>query len=51
LKTNTSVEIESIKKDIKAILPAYMIPRAIKILDTIPKNKNGKIDRIALLNL
>lgn len=50
LKTNRSVELERIRKDIKSILPAYMIPRSINILDTIPKNKNGKIDRIALLN-
>ena len=51
LKTNSSVELERIRKDIKSILPSYMIPRSINIVDAIPKNKNGKIDRMALRNL
>src|SRR5664280_487200 len=45
------VAIESIKKDIKKVLPAYMIPRIITILDSMPRNQNGKIDRIVLKNL
>ncbi|HTF05136.1 MAG TPA: amino acid adenylation domain-containing protein [Bacteroidia bacterium] len=34
-----------LQADIKKILPAYMVPRIIVILDNLPKNKNGKIDR------
>lgn len=39
------VAIEMILKEIKSILPSYMIPRIIKLLPELPKNKNGKIDR------
>jgi D-alanine--poly(phosphoribitol) ligase subunit 1 len=31
--------------DIKKSLPPYMIPRIIRILEVLPKNANGKIDR------
>jgi D-alanine--poly(phosphoribitol) ligase subunit 1 len=34
-----------ILSDIKKLLPPYMIPRIINILDFLPKNANGKIDR------
>jgi acyl-coenzyme A synthetase/AMP-(fatty) acid ligase len=33
---------------VQAMLPTYMIPKEIIVLDLLPKNKNGKIDRIAL---
>ena len=29
-------------------LPSYMLPKRITILDLLPKNQNGKIDRVAL---
>ncbi|THU41538.1 D-alanine--poly(phosphoribitol) ligase [Niastella caeni] len=37
--------------DIKKLLPPYMVPRNITILDVLPKNANGKIDRKQLSNL
>jgi D-alanine--poly(phosphoribitol) ligase subunit 1 len=37
--------------DIKKLLPPYMIPRIINILDELPKNANGKIDRKQLAAL
>jgi D-alanine--poly(phosphoribitol) ligase subunit 1 len=49
LKSN--VTIESIRHDLKKILPSYMIPRIITILDTLPRNQNGKIDRLSLKNI
>ena len=30
------------------LLPSYMIPRQVIVLDSLPKNKNGKIDRVEL---
>lgn len=37
-----------IQQEIRELLPEYMIPKKIKITDHLPKNKNGKIDRVAL---
>ena len=34
-----------IKEELKEILPAYMIPKKIKYLETIPMNGHGKADR------
>jgi D-alanine--poly(phosphoribitol) ligase subunit 1 len=34
-----------ISDDINKIVPTYMVPRKIVILERLPKNQNGKIDR------
>ena len=34
---------------LKIVLPAYMIPRSIYQLDSLPLTKNGKTDRKAML--
>jgi D-alanine--poly(phosphoribitol) ligase subunit 1 len=36
---------------IKNILPQYMVPRVQKVLEELPKNQNGKIDRNQLREL
>ena len=38
-----------IKDEVKKFIPAYMIPRNIKILKSFPLNTNGKIDRKKLM--
>lgn len=38
-------------KEVKKILPPYMIPRSIEILVVLPKNQNGKVDRKQLLEI
>lgn len=40
---------ETIKDFLKEGLPDYMIPRFLKRLEELPKNVNGKLDRMALL--
>jgi acyl-coenzyme A synthetase/AMP-(fatty) acid ligase len=35
-------------KRLKAELPGFMQPRAILIRDTLPRNANGKLDRVAI---
>lgn len=40
-----------ISADIRNLLPPYMVPKSIKILDTLPKNRNGKIDRNQLAEI
>lgn len=37
-----------IRKELKKYLPGYMIPNAIEHLDELPKNANGKVDRVFL---
>ena len=45
---NQEKEIDFIFNEIKEILPSYMIPKTIRILAELPKNQNGKIDRVSL---
>jgi len=35
-------------KGVAGIIPPYMVPKRVTILDSLPKNANGKIDRLAL---
>ena len=48
---NASVDADSIVIKIKEILPQYMIPRVQRVLEELPKNQNGKIDRNRLKEL
>jgi D-alanine--poly(phosphoribitol) ligase subunit 1 len=38
-------------EEIKKLLPPYMIPKSIKIMDVLPKSRNGKIDRKQLIEI
>ncbi|WP_158938694.1 non-ribosomal peptide synthetase [Burkholderia sp. S171] len=40
-----------LKKQLAAILPDYMVPSSLRILGALPLNRNGKLDRQALLEL
>lgn len=39
---------QSLRRALAARLPAYMIPRVLKIVDVFPMTPNGKVDRRAL---
>ena len=41
-------DVKTILTDLKAKLPSYMVPNKIKILQELPLNFNGKIDRTKL---
>ncbi|AOT07456.1 AMP-binding protein [Pseudoalteromonas luteoviolacea] len=46
---NADKELEQIAiKKLKAKVPAYMVPKNIYWLDSMPLNSNGKIDKLAL---
>ncbi|MBB3037651.1 non-ribosomal peptide synthetase [Hoyosella altamirensis] len=43
-----SVDLDAIKREAAKQLPDYMIPRTLMVLDELPLNINGKLDRKAL---
>ena len=43
-----SCDGESLKRALGAVLPPYMIPAAFKVLGSLPRTPNGKVDRKAL---
>lgn len=47
-KSNLKNQI-AIKKQLTELIPEYMIPRNISVINTFPMNTNGKIDRKRLL--
>ena len=49
--TPRSVDVNSLFGFAHSNLPSYMVPSVITILDEMPLRKEGKVDRIALVNL
>ncbi len=49
--TKENIEESKIKEKLEKLLPSYMIPKKIEIIDKIPINKNGKYDRKKLSEL
>ncbi|MEQ8172617.1 MAG: AMP-binding protein [Candidatus Eremiobacterota bacterium] len=49
VKLNKDIDRAKIIDDLKLYIPQYMLPNKLEILDELPKNANGKIDRIKLL--
>ncbi len=47
-KAHKDLTINAFKTYLKGRLPYYMVPSGMMILDALPHNKNGKIDRIEL---
>jgi D-alanine--poly(phosphoribitol) ligase subunit 1 len=41
----------TVTADIKKLVPEYMVPRKVHILEALPKNQNGKTDKVALKQL
>lgn len=44
----TDLDIYEIKRSLRMILPNYMVPKRIFLLERLPRNANGKVDRLKL---
>jgi D-alanine--poly(phosphoribitol) ligase subunit 1 len=44
----SEIDAKELKEKLKKKLPLYMIPDVYQYVDVLPKNQNGKINRIAL---
>lgn len=51
ITVSCDISIGDIKNKLKKVLPEYMIPKKISIMDKIPINQNGKYDRKKLKKL
>ncbi|MBZ4377474.1 non-ribosomal peptide synthetase, partial [Corallococcus sp. AS-1-6] len=47
-KANASLEVETLKTHLRQGLPEYMVPTTFVVLEALPLNSNGKVDRKAL---
>ena len=45
---DNDIDINYIKTELEKLIPDYMMPKTIKIIDKLPINQNGKVDRKAL---
>lgn len=45
------IDRQTLAADVKAKLPPYMVPKRIEVMEVLPKNANGKIDRTKLREL
>ncbi|NRD68585.1 non-ribosomal peptide synthetase, partial [Corallococcus exiguus] len=50
-KAGATLEAESLKASLRQRLPEYMVPGAVVVLEALPLNSNGKVDRKALPDL
>jgi len=51
LETPGSATGQTLRESLKALLPDYMLPSGVVVLDRIPMTANGKVDRQALPGL
>ena len=46
--SGSGIDLDWIRRQARKQLPDYMVPKDIKVVETMPLNVNGKIDRLAL---
>ena len=48
VSVSVPVTDKDVLADLKQLVPEYMVPRKLFVLEQLPKNQNGKIDKVAL---
>jgi len=48
IATDEKIDQKQLRDDLKKFLPDYMIPNLFELMDELPKNANGKVDRVFL---
>ena len=43
--SKSAIAADALRRQTAALVPAYMVPARITVLDELPKNANGKVDR------
>ena len=51
LEVSSPSTVKQLHSWLQRLLPYYMLPKEIKILDQLPKNRNGKVDRNSVRTL
>jgi amino acid adenylation domain-containing protein len=49
--TGTAVDVAAVRVHLESLLPAYALPRTIRVLTELPYTTNGKVDRTMLVGL
>ena len=47
-KSDRDISVSEMRKSIASVLPKYMIPTVFVSVEELPRNTNGKIDRLKL---
>ena len=48
MASDSKIDEENVKSHLKNNIPDYMIPSKLYVMNTLPKNANGKVDRESL---
>jgi D-alanine--poly(phosphoribitol) ligase subunit 1 len=48
---DSAIEEATLRRDLGALLPGYMLPNRFVVTRDLPKNANGKVDRVQLSTL
>ena len=48
---SAEVTIQAIRGELSKVFPKYMVPTVFRLMDALPRNPNGKIDRSGLASL
>jgi acyl-coenzyme A synthetase/AMP-(fatty) acid ligase len=42
------IDVHELSARVREVLPSYMVPQEIRLVSSLPRNNNGKVDRSAV---